>query len=252
MREPQAAWRDVDAGRTAFFLDVDGTLLGFKDRPEDVVADADLLAILLDLQRASGGAVALVSGRMISDLDRIVAPLVLPAGGTHGADLRFADGRREAAEGEALAHLREAAQAFVTARPGLVLEDKGTTLAIHYRHAAHEAEAIASFLDAAIEGHDLMVQHGKMVAEVKSNKGHKGSAIESLMRSAPFAGRMPLFIGDDLTDEHGFESVNALGGLSIKVGPADEKTIARHRLDDTDDVRDFLIGICRLAERSSV
>ena len=93
MNERVADWeREVDATTTAFFLDVDGTLLGFKDRPEDVRADPALLELLARLRTAAGGAVALVSGRMISDLDRIVAPLVLPAGGTHGAELRFADG----------------------------------------------------------------------------------------------------------------------------------------------------------------
>ena len=247
MNEMLADWeRTIDAGTTAVFLDVDGTLLGFKSRPEDVRADPDLLDLLARLRDATGGALALVSGRMISDLDRIVAPLRLPAGGTHGAELRFADGRREDPRGDALAHLRDDATAFVDARPGLVLEDKGATIAIHYRHAPEHAGAIAAFLDAAVVGHDLMVQHGKMVAEVRPTGSHKGAAIETLMTTPPFAGRKPLFIGDDLTDEHGFESVNRLGGFSIKVGHEDKKTIASRRLADISRVRSFLAGLCRL------
>ena len=247
MNEMLTDWeRAIDARTTAFFLDVDGTLLGFKDRPEQVVADTALLDLLASLREAAGGAVALVSGRMISDLDRIVAPLVLPAGGTHGAELRFADGRRVDLQGDALAHLRDDVTAFVVARPGLGLEDKGSTIAVHYRHAPEYADEIVTVLDRMVAGHDLMVQHGKMVAEIRPTGSHKGAAIEALMGAAPFAGRIPLFIGDDLTDEHGFESVNRLGGLSIKVGHADEKTIARRRLADISRVRCLLAEVCRL------
>lgn len=243
-------WRTrVRPSETAFFLDVDGTLLGFKDRPEDVVADADLLDLLERLGTAAGGAVALVSGRMVGDLDRIMAPLVLPAGGVHGADLRFADGRREVFAGAALTEIRGKTEAFVAAHEGLRFEDKGgTTFAIHYRLAPDRADAVARFLRDVVTGQDLMVQHGKMVAEVKPRGCHKGLAIEALMHSPPFAGRVPLFIGDDLTDEYGFAAVNEVDGVSIKVGGEEEKTIARHRLVDTIDVREFLEVICRLAE----
>ena len=244
MDDPNGNWANsIRADSTAFFLDVDGTLLGFKDRPQDVVADDALIGLLEGLRKAADGAVALVSGRMISDLDRIVAPLVLPVGGTHGAELRFADGRREVVEGDVMAHLRDDMKAFVSARPGLMLEDKGATIAIHYRHATAYEDEIASVLQAAVVGHDLMVQHGKMVAEVRPRGSHKGVAIMSLMQSVPFAGRRPVFIGDDLTDEHGFQSVNALHGISIKVGHAEDHTSALHKLADTDAVRAFLLGI---------
>ena len=240
-------WQDaIQPDTTAFFLDVDGTLLGFKDRPEDVVADAELLSLLRRLEHAAGGALALVSGRMISDLDRIVAPLVLPVGGVHGAELRFADGRRDALDGEALTDVLAAAQAFVEVRPGLRLESKGgSTFAIHYRAAPDRKDEIATFLDEAVADRDLMVQHGKMVAEIKSSRCHKGLAIAALMDTDPFAGRVPLFIGDDLTDEHGFETVVALDGLAIKVGDASEPTIAPYRVVDVIAVRALLERICR-------
>ena len=188
---------------------------------------------------------ALVSGRAIGDLDRIVAPLVLPAGGVHGSDLRFADGRRETADAAALADVREAATTFVAAHAGLRLEDKGATLAIHYRQAPALADAVRNFLDETVTGDDLMIQHGKMVAEVKSRHGDKGTAIVTLMATAPFAGRTPLFMGDDLTDEHGLAAVNTLGGWSIKVGDASEPTVARHRLATVEAVRLFLATLCR-------
>ena len=238
----------IDPARTALFLDVDGTLLGFKERPQDVVADDELRAILGTLRDRTGGALALISGRQIEDLDRIVAPLALAAGGTHGADLRWPDCRREAMDAQALERVRPLVRAFVDSLEGLVLEDKGAALAVHFRRVPmHEGE-VARFLEDAVIGHDLMVQHGKMGAEVKSSRSSKGKAIEAFMEAAPFAGRVPLFIGDDLTDEHGFESVNALGGVSIKVGGEGETTIARHRLAGVPEVRAFLSRLCRPVE----
>ena len=234
-------WEDqVDPSRTALFFDVDGTLLGFKDRPEDVVADHDLRRALETLCARTQGALALISGRQIEDLDRIMAPLVLAAGGTHGADLRWPDGRREAMDADALAEVRPAIRSFVDAREGLALEDKGAALAVHFRRVPMRAGEVGRFLEETVRGGDLMVQHGKMVAEVKSSRSSKGKAITTFMEDAPFAGRVPLFIGDDLTDEHGFESVHVLGGVSIKVGDADETTIAQHRLAGVPEVRAFL------------
>ncbi len=236
-------WDDIAPARAAVFLDVDGTLLGFKDHPQDVVADPALLDLLGRLREAAGGALALVSGRLIADLDRIVAPLVLPAGGVHGAELRFADGRETVGgEGPILA-IRAEAEAYV-ARTGLWLEPKGrSTFAIHYRRAPEREGEVLRFLDGLIAGQDLMVQRGKMVAEVKPANVDKGVAIARLMGSAPFAGRVPLFVGDDLTDEHGFEMVLALGGVAVKVGTG--PSLAARRLADPDAVRAFLDHLCR-------
>ena len=232
-------WRArVSTAQTAFFLDVDGTLLDFKPRPEDVVADEELRALLAELLADAGGAVALVSGRTIADLDRIMSPLVLPAAGTHGAELRFADGKRETTESAVLEEVRAAAQRFVDKHPRLRLEDKGASLAIHYREAPELSAAIAEFLQATVVQDGLMVQHGKMVAEMKSARSDKGTAIAVLMQSAPFAERVPLFIGDDLTDEHGFAAVNKLGGVSIKVGEGN--TQAQYRLSSVADVHNIL------------
>lgn len=236
----------IDPTRTAFFLDVDGTLLGFRDRPEDVVADAELLDLLACLRTAADGAVALVSGRRVDDLDRIMSPLVLPAGGVHGADLRYPDGRRERYEGEALAEIEAATREFVGAHPGLRLEEKGgSTFAVHFRQVPDLEPAVLRFLGEAVAGTGLTIQPGKMVAEVKPAGCDKGRAILRLAETAPFAERIPLFIGDDLTDEHGFVAVNRAGGMSFKVGTPDEPSEATHRLDDPASVRAFLGAICR-------
>lgn len=236
----------IDPSKTAFFLDVDGTLLGFRDRPEEVVADTELLDLLACLRSATDGAVALISGRRVDDLDRIMAPLVLPAGGVHGADLRYPDGRRERYEGEALASVHAEARDFVAAHAGLRMEDKGTsTFAIHFRQAPDLEALVLRFLDEAVAETGLMIQPGKMVAEVKPADFDKGRAILRLSERAPFAARVPLFIGDDLTDEHGFAAVNQAGGVSIKVGAPHEPTQARHRLSDPAAVRAFLGSLCR-------
>lgn len=232
-------WKtELRGDRLAVFLDVDGTLLDFEDRPEDVAADDALRDLLGHLRAATGGALALISGRTIADLDRIMAPLVFAAGGTHGAEMRWPDGRVAIAAVDALAHVRPAFRAFVDERPGLILEDKGAALTVHFRLAPDLEDEVVRALEGFARDHDLMVQHGKMVAEIKSATSSKGAAIRHFMETPPFAERQPLFIGDDLTDEHGFAGVAALGGISVKVGAG--KTIAHHRLADVAEVRALL------------
>ena len=139
--------------------------------------------------------------------------------------------------------LRAEAEAYVE-RAGLWLESKGqTTFAIHYRRAPAREGEVMAFLHALVAGRDLMVQAGKMVAEVKPANLDKGTAVTRLMETAPFAGRVPLFMGDDLTDEHGFRAVLAMGGVAIKVGG--EATVATRRLADTAAVRMFLDYLCQ-------
>jgi trehalose 6-phosphate phosphatase len=244
--EDAAVWQtQIPAASTAFFLDVDGTLLGFKSRPEDVVADAALRDLLQALSMAANGAVALVSGRMVSDLDRIVAPLILPAGGVHGADIRFADQRRLVVGAEAMAPVRDAVRTFVEARPGLMLEDKGATLAVHYRHAPERETEIRAFMAEVQARHNVAVQEGKLVAELKPVGCNKGHAIDALMETEPFLGRRALFMGDDLTDEYGFQAVNDAGGISIKVGSPDVATLAHFRVADPREARALLAEIVR-------
>lgn len=211
--------------RRALFLDVDGTLLEIMRHPDDVLAAPRLKQLLAAASRSLGGALALVSGRTIASLDRIFSPLALPAAGLHGLERRDADGRVHYPVGYAdrIAAARSELMDFVQSEPGLLLEDKGAALALHYRNApSMEDECrrrIAMALRAA--GEDFHVQKGKMVLELKPSGHDKGTAVQAFMAEAPFRGRQPVFIGDDVTDEDGFRAVNALGGISIRVGASD-------------------------------
>ncbi len=226
----------------AFFLDVDGTLVEYAPHPQEVRVGKELLELLERLHAATDGALALVSGRSAADIDALFAPLALPVAGQHGTERRSADGaiHRHAPPlqklGSAAGHLVR----LTAAHSGLVLENKGMTLALHYRLAPglrplveREMRALAADLGDAFE-----LQTGKFVMELKPSGRDKGSAIAEFAAEAPFAGRRPVFIGDDLTDEAGFEVVNRAGGHSVKVGPG--ITRARWHLFDAAAVRRWL------------
>jgi trehalose 6-phosphate phosphatase len=222
---------------SAYFLDVDGTLLEIKPRPEDVAADEVLRTMLAELAAAAGGALGLVSGRTIDDLDRIFAPLIFPAVGLHGAEIRFSDGARLAPPLGAMDAVREPLAKFIAAHAGLRLEDKGAALAVHFRQAPDLAGEVLKFVGALAENSGLAVQPGKMVAELKDARHDKGNGIAALLANPPFNSRKPVFIGDDLTDESGFLFVNARGGVSVRVGPVGIASDARYRLHDPASVR---------------
>lgn len=226
----------------AYFLDVDGTLIDIADTPDAVRVDAVLLELIARLHRASGGAVALVSGRALSDLEHRLGALRLPLAGQHGLERRDAAGRLwiHAAPPAAKCAIEEALAPVLSRHPGLLLEDKGLTLALHYRlapHLAAYAHRLMVRLTAAA-GAGLEVQRGKRVAEVKPSGIDKGTAVAEYLAESPFRGRRPVFIGDDLNDEHGFAEVNKLDGISIKVGKG--ASCARHRLRDVAAVRRWL------------
>jgi trehalose 6-phosphate phosphatase len=247
---PRAAPDPLDPalqpGTWALFLDVDGTLLGFQGRPEDVHLHHSLCRILHALDSGLDHAVALVSGRTLADLDRIQAPLKLPAAGLHGLERRDAEGTvDQGVEGAALDHMRAGLSAFVDRHDALWLEDKGRTLAVHYRADPGLQRTVLDRVHAlcAEEAPDtLAVLDGKMVCEVKPRHADKGSAIRAFMARPPFAGRVPVFLGDDVTDEDGFRAVNALGGLSLRVGaqPAGKLTHAAFCLPDEAAVEAWL------------
>src|SRR5947209_8707076 len=209
---------------SAYFFDVDGTLLELRRRPEEVVADEHLRGLLTRLQAAAGGAVALVSGRSITDLDRIFDPLTLPSAGLHGADIRFPDGSRRTARADLMDEVRPLVAAFTASHDGIWLEDKGATLAVHFRERPELAGEVLAFLSHFQQGRDLAVQEGKMVVELKSAAHDKGTAIKTLLAQKPFEGRRPVFVGDDLTDEHGFAEVQRAGGIAIRIGVPDVPT----------------------------
>lgn len=241
LRPPDPLSPQARPERWALFLDVDGTLVAICDRPEDVRLDRELRACLGGIQAHGGGALALVSGRRIAELDRLFAPLRLPAAGLHGLEHRGADGRVVATgEAGALDHLRAPLQDFAGRYPGVWVEDKGRGLALHFRQApaaAADAQALVQGL-AAGEAGALRVLSGKMVIEIKPAQADKGSAVAAFMAEPPFAGRIPVVLGDDVTDEDAFAEVNARGGLSIRVGPGE--SVAARRLPDEVAVADWL------------
>lgn len=226
----------------AFFLDVDGTLLEYAERPDAVHPDPPLFELLSALHRAAGGALALISGRAVSGLDALFAPLRLPAAGQHGIERRDARGEMHlhAFPDEAYRRVTTRMGAFAALHAGLLFENKGHSAALHYRLAPQLRDAArGAVLAAASElGPRFEALDGKMVVELRPSGRDKGSAIEEFMREAEFAGRVPVFIGDDLSDEFGFGVVNRLGGHSMKVGAG--ASVARWRLADAAAVRAWL------------
>lgn len=208
--------------RPALFLDVDGTLLEIVARPQDVRVDQALLHQLRRLHDGVGGALALLSGRPVEELQRLFAPLELPMAGLHGLERRAADGRTTivGVEGEAIDAARAALRRYVAAHPGLLLEDKGASLAVHYRlQPALEAGVERTCEDlAAGLGPEFHVQAGLLVREIKSRMADKGTALDEFMAESPFATRQPVAIGDDFTDLDAFRAAERHGGMGIAVG----------------------------------
>lgn len=208
--------------RAALFLDVDGTLLDIAPRPDEVVVPPSLRASLARIHDALDGALALVSGRPVDELDRLFAPLRLPAAGAHGAHWRtHSAGRTENLPGLALpAAVRAQLLALHERHPGLILEDKLTSIAIHFRERPALARALATAVGRIVEaaGDDsVIVLPGKAVLEVKRSGFDKARAIRILMASEPFLGRRPVFIGDDVTDRIALDAVSAAGGIALSV-----------------------------------
>jgi len=226
----------------ALFLDIDGTLLDHAERPDAVRPGETEFRLLDALWRACGGALALISGRSVADIDALFAPLRLPVAGQHGIERRDARGvvHRHAPPSQALRGAAARIGEFASRHQGLLFEDKGDNLALHFRMAPQLAAAAETVVGeaAAALGAGFELLRGKMVVELKPSGRDKGSAIEEFMREAPFAGRRALFVGDDQTDEYGFGVVNRLGGRSVKVGAG--ASVARHRIADAAAVRAWL------------
>lgn len=224
----------------ALFLDLDGVLAPLAATPDSVLPDPRRSSVLRALAERLGGRVAIVSGRPLDEIDRIAECSVVSASGVHGLERRKADGQRV----EAVPHagVREAVaafQAFADARPGLIVEDKTVAAGLHYRgdpRHAKEAEALARDL---ADRTGLKLQPGKLVLELKTPGADKGTALTAFMGEPPFAGGVPVMVGDDLTDEYGFAAAEALGGFGVLVGPP-RRTAARHGLDDVAAVLDWL------------
>ncbi len=229
----------------ALFLDVDGCLLDIAETPDAVVVVAGLRERLAALSAELGGALALVSGRSLPVLDTLFDPLRLPAAGLHGLERRNGDAVFDAPAPPALLPaLLDEARVLAAVHPGTVVEDKGTAIGLHWRQAPDAEHAMQAFaLDALARLPGYRLQHGKQVVELRPEDGHgggdKGDAIAAFLREAPFAGRLPVFAGDDLTDESGFAVVNTHGGISVLVGDRGGSA-ASHGLRNPADVHAWL------------
>ncbi|MGB5853567.1 MAG: trehalose-phosphatase [Rhodanobacter sp.] len=219
----------------ALLLDVDGTLLDFADDPDAVRVDADLRALLDALHAATGGALALVSGRRLDDLDRLFRRPHWAAVGLHGLELRSAAGelRQHAVSPLQQARMQREVSALADRFAGVRLEDKRQAVALHCHESPQRLQRLheaAAALAATLPGYEL--QAGHRVLEFKPGGMDKGRAVRELLQHAPFAGRQPVYLGDDLTDEHAFDAVNRAHGLSIRVGDR-QPSAARFTLPGT-------------------
>ena len=223
-RAPEPRLPDLlDPSTHALFLDVDGTLIDIAPHPDAVRVPEGLVDLVEGLSAAFGGALALVSGRTVARLDGLFAPLALPTAGVHGAELRLVAGGGVDCEAQPFPErLRLGLHDLARGFDGVFTEDKTSAVAVHYRAApqagAPLGAAIADLVAAAGRGYAVLPGH--MVFEVKPAQHDKGTAVAAFLRQPPFAGRRPVFIGDDVTDEAGFAAARAQGGRAISVGRA--------------------------------
>lgn len=227
----------------ALFLDVDGSLLDFAPHPDGVRVPDGMQRHIATLAQRLDGALALVSGRALAVLDVLFDELRhLPAAGLHGLEWRDAQGcvHLPPDAAPALASVEAEARRIAAAFPGAAIERKGPSLALHWRAAPQAQDPFRAFAAAALRVlPDYRPQFGDRVLELRPEGLDKGTAVLAFLAQPPFAQRRPVFVGDDLTDEHGFAVVNARGGLSVLVGDRPESE-ARHRLPDPAAVRDWL------------
>ena len=229
--------------RSAVFLDLDGTLAPIMPRPDDVGPDPRRARALARLREAFEGRVAVVSGRALTNLDYILGGAIPAIGAVHGLVRRTADGQvieREPHPG--LADARRILVELAHCERGLLFEDKGLSVALHYRNAPGCADAVIEAGERLSQSTGLVLQLGDMVAELRTPGADKGAAVTAFLREAPFLGATPVFVGDDLTDEDGFSAANHLGGFGVLVGEP-RPTEARYHLKDTEAVFRWLEGL---------
>lgn len=228
-------------GNHAWFFDLDGTLAEIKPHPDQVFLTPEVRTALQLLAQKNEGAVALVSGRSMAELDALASPLHFPLAGVHGAQRRDFNDKMHTVElpADVVRTLNDQLTTALAVMPGCELEAKGMAFALHYRQAPQYEERIMALAQGIVGLYpQLALQPGKCVVELKPQGISKGEAIAAFMQEAPFRSRTPVFVGDDLTDEAGFRVVNQLNGISIKVGPG--ATQAQWRLASVADVHQWL------------
>jgi trehalose 6-phosphate phosphatase len=227
---------------TALFLDLDGTLAPIAARPQDVKPNPRVTALIERLAERLDGRLAVLSGRTLADVDRILERRVKTVAAVHGLVRRSAAGElTEHPPHPALAEAERGFRAFAQSDAGLLVEEKGQSIALHYRLAPGLAAEALQTAQALAEQTGLTLQPGHMVVELRTPGPSKGDSLQQFMSGPPFAGALPVFVGDDLTDEPGFSTAAALGGYGVLVGPP-RPTAARWRIDGVEAVLTWLEG----------
>lgn len=233
----------------AWFFDIDGTLAAIAPSPDAVSIEPEIQQLITAIHDQTHGAIALISGRPLTDVDRLFPTKAFAAAGQHGAERRHPNGtvERRLVDNRKLSDMRAALRSLVGKHRGLLLEDKGLSLALHYRQAPSLENVVHREVRSLIEttGSGFLMQTGKCVVEILPAGNTKGTVVSEFMAEAPFEGRVPVFVGDDVTDEHAFVVVNELGGLSFKVGKG--LTQARYRLADVTAVKGWLSAAMQLS-----
>lgn len=239
-RTTQSLPPPLDPNVSALFLDIDGSIVEICARPHEVGPDAALTSILEHLGALMGGRVAVLTGRTVDDADRILESRVVSVAAVHGLVRRMPDS--SITNTTVPAQLLEAKRlllAFAQAQPGLIVEDKGPSIAVHYRQKQHAESVVRAATERIAQAAGMLVQAGSMVSEVRAPGPDKGASLKDFMDVTPFAGFMPVMVGDDLTDEHAFVAAEESGGYGILVG-ASRASAARYRLPSVAAVRAWL------------
>jgi trehalose 6-phosphate phosphatase len=239
----------IPQGAIALFLDFDGTLVEIAPTPRSVRIDASIRDLLHELSVALGGALAIVTGRRLDSLDEFLAPPVLPAAGLHGAELRLTADAAPVVAAPPLPHAAMMLEARFRGDPAMRIEDKGIAVALHYREAPERAVEAELALREAVDGLDVEIISGKCVFEARPHGFDKGTAVRAFMAEPAFAGRRPIFAGDDRTDEDGMRAALELGGSAIKIGSG--RSIAPTRLEDPAGLHAWLAEVLA-AQRTGV
>lgn len=236
---PPSLEQMLATGPVALFLDFDGTLVDLAPGPDAIEPVAGLSQKLTALAERMAGRCAVISGRGIADIEKHIGPLNMAAAGSHGAEIRLADGTAVGEAPQTLPPEIERPMRDYAEEHGIQYEEKPHGGALHYRSAPERGDAADAFAEALAREHGWIAQGGKCVVEVVAGAGDKGTAVKTLMQHAPFPGARAVFVGDDLTDEKGFAAANAMGGASILVGNR-EPTEAQYHLPDVASVHLWL------------
>ncbi|HEX8214194.1 MAG TPA: trehalose-phosphatase [Allosphingosinicella sp.] len=224
----------------ALFLDFDGTLVELAETPDAIEVGPRLPKLLREVARRLEGRLGIISGRSIGDIEKHMDCTGLALSGSHGLELRLANGDHVPLVAAIdLSEARERISDFASDTPGLLVEEKPSSIAVHFRRAPEEEERVREFLSKLARRKGLAVQAGKMVLELRPKGADKGDALRAFMAEPEFVGARPLFVGDDITDEDAFEAAASMGGAGILVGP-ERESAAQWRLPDVPSVARWL------------